>query len=134
MSKNSTKNLFYNLYSTSNDIVAAGYTCNSAVDEKDTSFDIMSTSKGSEGAITDSNGDRLSTIDLTNVHAGALTQYTSETKILQPYSCCLLQGEEYGLARATYYYKLPYSVSNVQNYENYSCQFGRNLQMERRGE
>ena len=119
MSKNSTKNLFYNLYSTSNDIVAAGYTCNSAVDEKDTSFDIMSTSKGSEGAITDSNGDRLSTIDLTNVHAGALTQYTSETKILQPYSCCLLQGEEYGLARATYYYKLPYSVSNVQNYENY---------------
>jgi hypothetical protein len=42
----------------------------------------MSTSKGSEGAITDSNGDRLSTIDLTNVHAGALTQYTSETKIL----------------------------------------------------
>jgi len=82
MSKNSTKNLFYNLYSTSNDIAPAGYTCNSAVDEKDTSFDIMSTSKGSEGAITDSNGDRLSTIDLTNVHAGALTQYTSETKIL----------------------------------------------------
>ena len=34
------------------------------------------------GTITDSNGDRLSTIDLTNVHAGALTQYTSETKIL----------------------------------------------------
>ena len=34
----SNKNLFYKLYSTSNHVINAGYTCNSAIDENDTSL------------------------------------------------------------------------------------------------
>jgi len=61
----SNKNLFYKLYSTSNKVVNSGYTCNSAIDENDTSFDIIgSVSGGSAGTITDSNGNPLSNIDL----------------------------------------------------------------------
>ena len=61
----SNKNLFYKLYSTSNNVINAGYTCNSAIDENDTSFDIIgSVSGGSAGTITDSNGSTLSNIDL----------------------------------------------------------------------
>ena len=61
----SNKNLFYKLYSTSNNVVNAGYTCNSAIDENETSFDIIgSVSGGSAGTITDSNGNPLSNIDL----------------------------------------------------------------------
>lgn len=62
----SNKNLFYKLYSTSNNVINAGYICNSAIDENDTSFDIIgSVSGGSAGTITDSNGNTLSNIDLT---------------------------------------------------------------------
>ena len=62
----SNKNLFYKLYSTPNNVINAGYICNSAIDENDTSFDIIgSVSGGSAGTITDSNGNTLSNIDLT---------------------------------------------------------------------
>ena len=37
----SNKNLFYKLYSTPNNVINSGYTCNSAIDENDTSFDLM---------------------------------------------------------------------------------------------
>lgn len=108
-------NLFYNLYSKSNNVASAGYTCRSAVDEKDTSFDIIN----SEGVISDSNGKELANIDLSNMHADGITQYNVETRILQPNSCYLLQGQEYGLSYATYYYIIPKEIVETKNYEKY---------------
>ena len=77
------KNLFYNLYSTSNNVVKAGYTCTSVIDENDTSFDITTNiNGGSAGTITDSNGNTLASIDLSDLHISGITQYNSETRIL----------------------------------------------------
>lgn len=116
----SSKNIFYNLYSTSNNVVKAGYECNTAVDEKDTSFDITVNSLGqSAGVITDSNGNTLTSIDLTQIHSSGLTQYNVETRILQPHSCYVLQGQEFGFACASYYYVIPITVKNADNYEYY---------------
>ena len=67
------KNLFYSLYSHSQEKLNPGYVCNTAVDETAVSFDIQ----GSDGVITDSNGSTLSTIDLSAVHAAGLTQYNT---------------------------------------------------------
>ena len=75
------KNLFYSLYSHSQEKLNPGYVCSTAVDETAVSFDIQ----GSDGVITDSNGSTLSTIDLSAVHAAGLTQYNTETRIIQPY-------------------------------------------------
>lgn len=120
----SNKNLFYSLYSTDNKTVSSGYTCNSAVDESETSFDITTSSSGSAGTITDSNGNTLSSIDMSTIHAEGLTQYNTETRILQPYSCCLLQGQEYGLAQASYYYVVPKQIAEQELYPYYvSCSF-----------
>lgn len=111
-------NLFYQLYSTNNSVADSGYTCSSAVDETATSFDISA----SNGEITDSNGNTLQSIDLSQVHAEGLTQYNTETRILQPYSCCVLQGLEYGLARAEYWYAIPGNVAAARNYGRFlSC-------------
>ena len=92
MATTKNKNLFYKLYSHPNDVVNSGYVCQSVVDENDTSFDIS----GSEGQITDSNGDVLASIPLSSIHASGITEYSSETKILQPKSAYLLQGNEFG--------------------------------------
>jgi len=121
----SNKNLFYSLYSKSNNVVSAGYTCNSAIDEEDTSFDITVNSTGNAaGSITDSNGNPIANIDLTNIHVPGLTQYNSETRILQPHSCYVLQGQEYGFARAEYYYVIPKHVKETEGYEYYlNCDF-----------
>lgn len=121
----SNKNLFYKLYSTNNNVVNAGYTCSSAIDENDTSFDITtSTTGGTSGTITDSNGNTLSVIDMSNIHIPGITQYNTETRILQPHSCCVLQGQEYGIAQAEYYYVIPKHVSDTPRYEYYiSCDF-----------
>lgn len=119
------KNLFYSLYSKSNNVISAGYTCNSAIDESDTSFDITVNSTGkSAGSITDSNGNPLSSIDMSLIHSTGLTQYSTETRIIQPYSCCVLQGQEYGLARASYYYVIPKRIKDVERFEYYlDCDF-----------
>ena len=109
------KNLFYSLYSHSQEKLNPGYVCNTAVDETAVSFDIQ----GSDGVITDSNGSTLSTIDLSAVHAAGLTQYNTETRIIQPYSCCLLQGQEYGLANAAYYFLIPKHFQETEDYEKY---------------
>lgn len=120
----SNKNLFYSLYSSSNKTISSGYTCNSAVDESGTSFDITASSSGSAGTITDSNGNTLNSIDMSAIHSEGLTQYNTETRILQPYSCCLLQGQEYGLAQASYYYVVPKQIAEQELYPYYvSCSF-----------
>jgi len=121
----SNKNLFYNLYSTPNNVVKSGYTCTSAIDEKDTSFDITTSATGdSAGAITDSNGNIISSISLNDIHASGLTQYSSETRILKPHSCYVLQGHEYGFACASYYYVIPKYVKETENFEYYiNCDF-----------
>lgn len=117
-------NLFYSLYSTNNAVAQSGYVCSNAINEDDTSFDISSSSQGSIGTITDSNGKQLASIPLDQIHAAGITQYNCETKILQPWSCCLLQGQEYGLACASYYYMIPHKVAAIDNYEYYiSCEF-----------
>ena len=121
----SNKNLFYKLYSTPNNVINAGYTCNSAIDENDTSFDIIgSVSGGSTGTITDSNGNSLSNIDLSQIHAGGITQYTTETRILQPHSATVLQGQEFGFSAASYYYVIPKQLKETEGYEKYiECDF-----------
>ena len=58
-------NVFYNLYSTTNDVTSSGFVCGKAIDETDTSFDIS----GTNAVISDSNGDKLSTLDLSGIHA-----------------------------------------------------------------
>ena len=60
------------------DTITTNYKCNSAIDEHDTSFDIS----GSDGVITDSNGNTLSTISLADIHIDNLTQYNTETRII----------------------------------------------------
>lgn len=106
-------NLFYSLYSHSKDKVQSGYTCTSALDETGTSFDITN----KQGVITDSNGDTLSSIDLSGIHAENITQYVSETKIIEPDSCVVLQGLTYGLAYGTYYFTIPTSLNINKNYD-----------------
>lgn len=113
-------NLFYQLYSTSGAVAQSGFTCTSAVDETQTSFDITgSSSNGASGVITDSNGNPLGSISLNDLHADGISQYNSETRILQPWSCCLLQGQEYGLACASYYYHIPARIHSINNYESF---------------
>lgn len=121
----SNKNLFYNLYSKSNNVISAGYVCNSAINEEDTSFDITVNSLGnSAGVISDSNGNTIMNIDMSKIHSEGLTQYNTETRILQPHSCYILQGQEYGIAQAEYYYVIPKHVKETENYEYYlNCDF-----------
>lgn len=95
--------------------MSSGYVCRSAVDESDTSFDISD----SNGVITDSNGNTLASIDMTAMNASGLTQYATETKIIQPYSAYLLQGPEQGLANASYSYLIPDKIAQTQGYEAY---------------
>ena len=121
----SNRNLFYSLYSNSNNIIRAGYICNSAIDEHDTSFDItVGTDGGSAGSITDSNGNTLTSIDLSQIHTAGITQYTNESRIIQPHSCCVLQGQEFGIAQAEYYYFIPKYVKETEDYEYFlGCDF-----------
>ena len=93
----------------------SGYICQSAVDESDTSFDIIN----DKGTITDSNGNVLAEIDMSKIHAAGITQYTSETKIIQPYDAFLLQGPEKGLAYAAYYYRLPKIITDNKDYDKF---------------
>lgn len=113
---NSTNNLFYQLYSNDkNSYVSAGYSCSSATNEADTSFDISD----SKGVITDSNGDTLASIDLSGVHAAPTSEYSVQTKIMQPYTSYLLQGNDFGLSYAAHYFKLVKELEDISNYANY---------------
>lgn len=112
---NKNTNLFYQLYSTSNDITSSGFTCSSAIDEADTSFDIVD----GEGVITDSNGDELASIDMTDIHADGITEYYTETKILQPYSAYLLQGNVTGDTYAAQFFPIVKEIQSIENYEPY---------------
>lgn len=109
------KNLFYSLYSTSNDTIQTNYKCSNLVDENDTSFDIS----GNNGVITDSNGNTLASIDMSLIHEAGITQYNVETRIIQPYSCYVLQGQEYGYANTSYFYKIHEKASSITGYEYY---------------
>ena len=108
-------NLFYQLYSKSDNTVAAPYICSSAVDENDTSFDVS----GDKGIITDSNGKELASIDLTPIHADNITQYGVETQVLEPNGYYVLEGKYYGEAFASYAYEIPKIISDVIGYEKY---------------
>lgn len=115
MATTKNKNLFYQLYSRSNDVTNSGYVCSTAIDENDTSFDISD----SEGQITDSNGDILSSIDLSGIHVDGLTQYNTETKILQPNCAYLLQGPEHGETYKAQFFLISKQLSCVAGYEDY---------------
>ena len=115
MATTKNKNLFYQLYSHSNDVANSGYVCTSAVDEADTSFDISD----SQAEITDSNGNTLASVDLSSIHADNLTQFNTETKILQPKSAYLLQGNEYGETYKSLFFKIYKDISDITGYLNY---------------
>ena len=110
-----SSNLFKELYSRDNSIQNSGFVCSNARNESETSFDIS----GNAGTITDSNGNILATIPLDAIHAADISQYNVETRILQPYSCYVLQGQEYGLAKTTYYYQIPTLFTDESEYPQY---------------
>lgn len=115
MATTKNKNLFYQLYSTDNSVTDSGYKCTSSTDESDTSFDIS----GTEAQITDSNGDILASVDLSSIHAAGITQYNVETKILQPKSAYLLQGNEYGETYKSQFFKIYDFIYKTENYSDY---------------
>lgn len=115
MATTKNKNLFYQLYSKDNSIANSGYVCQSAINENETSFDIS----GSEAQITDSNGDILASLDLSKIHAAGITQYNVETKLLQPHSAYLLQGNEYGETYKSQFFLIHKSLCNVYEYQDY---------------
>lgn len=115
MATTKNKNLFYQLYSTDNSVTDSGYKCTSSINESDTSFDIS----GSEAQITDSNGDILASVDLSSIHAAGITQYNVETKILQPKSAYLLQGNEYGETYKSQFFKIYDFIYKTENYSDY---------------
>lgn len=114
-STNKNSNLFYQLYSTPNDLVQSGFVCNSAIDESDTSFDISK----DQGEITDSNGNTLTSIDLSGIHSDEITEYYTETKILQPFSAYLLQGNVTGETYAAQYFPIIDIIQNQEEYDSY---------------
>lgn len=115
MATTKNKNLFYQLYSRSNDVTSSGFACSNTVDEQDTSFDIS----GSEAQITDSNGDVLSSIDLSGIHSDGLTQYNTETIILQPKSTHILHGNEYGETYKAQYFLVDCNLKKKEGYQDY---------------
>lgn len=108
-------NLFYQLYSTSNDITASGFKCSSIVDEMDTAFNISD----STGEITDSNGESLASIDLSQISANELTEYYTETKILGPQSAYLLQGNVTGDTYAAQFFPIVREIQCKEYYSDY---------------
>lgn len=128
MATTKNTNLFYQLYSTKNDITSSPYICSNTVDDSKTSFDIS----GSEAQITDSNGDILSSLSLGNIHVDEISEYNIETKILQPYSTYLLQGNELGEAHRTLYFRIPENIQNISGYENY-CNMGFDIAYQQNG-
>lgn len=119
MATTKNKNLFYQLYSRNNNVADSGYKCSSSINEDDTSFDIS----GSQGQITDSNGNILASIDMSTIHAAGITQYNVETKILQPHSAYLLQGNEYGETYKSQFFLINEVISTIEDYESY-CNIG----------
>lgn len=118
MAKNQTSknsNLFYQLYSTPQKVTDSGFVCNTAVDESDTSFDIS----GSEGTITDGNGDELASIDLSEIHADELSEYYTETKIIGPQSAYLLQGNVTGECYAMQAFIMKDEIAAVEYYNSF---------------
>lgn len=103
-----TNNLFYQLYGTTNNYINVGYVCDSAIDETETSFDITD----SAGQITDSNGDILAEIPLDDIHVNPITDYASDTKVLNPGSNIILQGPENGDSYKNQEFPIPGSSNN----------------------
>lgn len=111
----SSHNLFKALYSRDDSKIQSPFVCNSALNLDDTSFDISNT----QGVITDSNGKTLSSINLESIHAAGITQYNTETRIIQPNSYFVLQGQEFGYAYTTYYFILPEITKEYTQWEEF---------------
>lgn len=125
-------NMFHSLFSKNpnNKYVQSGYVCESATDTTGTSGDFSSA--GSTFDITNSNGTPIASLDLSGVHISPITEFKSETKILQPYTNYLISGIDFGLAYATQMFRICKELDEVSNWEefadiefdiNYSSQF-----------
>ena len=116
MSVNSKNtNLFYRLYSKPGSLAQSGFVCNSATDETATSFDIS----GSNGVITDSNGNTLAKIDLSQIHAAGITEYSTETKIIGPQSAYLVMGNVTGETFAAQFFPIPKFIQAQDGYQSF---------------
>ena len=116
MSENSKNtHLFYRLYSTPGQLAQSGFVCLNRVDETDTSFDIS----GSNGVITDSNGDTLAKIDLSEIHAAGITEYMTETKIIGPQSAYLVMGNVTGETYAAQFFPVPQFIQAQDGYQSF---------------
>ena len=96
-------NLFYQLYSSENNYVDVGYTCDSAINESEISFDITD----NKGVISDSNGNMLADIDLSKIHINPVTDYASNTKVINPGASFIIQGPTTGPSFANQEFAIP---------------------------
>ena len=112
MANSKNTNLFMKLYSTPSGYANVPFTCGNALDLSDTSADISN----SELQITDSNGDIITSLDMSGIHAAGLTEYYTETKIIGPQSAYLLQGNVIGETYAAQFFAI---TPEIQHYENY---------------
>lgn len=80
---------------------------------KDLSFDI----NNSEGQITD-NRDIISSIDLSDVHY-PLSEYATQSKVLQPYTSYLLCGNVNGLSYAAQFFRVCQEVECAKEWQSF---------------
>lgn len=114
----STNNLFYQLYSNKKQsYVSSQYVCSDAANEEDTQFAI----EDSAAVITDSEGNTLASLDLSSVSDGTdgITDYTTETKVLQGNSALLVQGPDFGLSNETHYFRVCDKMTSVDDFDGY---------------
>lgn len=113
MANSKNTNVFMKLYSTPSGFAKVPYACGSALDLNDTSADIVN----SELQITDSNGNIVTSLDLSPIHASGLTEYYTETKILGPQSAYLLQGNVTGETYAAQFFAITPEIQHYPDYE-----------------
>ena len=113
MANSKNTNLFMKLYSNPSAYTNVPFTCSNALDLDDTSADIVN----SELQITDSNGNPITSLDMSTIHSAGLTEYYTETKIIGPQSAYLLQGNVVGETYAAQFFAISPEIQHYENYE-----------------
>lgn len=113
MANSKNTNVFMQLYSKPGGYANVPFVCTSALDLSETSADITD----SELQITDSNGNPVTSLDLSAIHAAGLTEYYTETKILGPQCAYLLQGNVTGETYAAQFFAITPEIAEYENYE-----------------
>ena len=109
-------NLFASIYpSDSANFVSSGYVCETAANADGNSFSISD----SEAVIQDSNGDTLSSVDLSSIISKPVYEWETQNKILQANTSYILEGLSYGLSYESLYFYIPTELTNIESYNEY---------------